>query len=81
MIRFSVIEEAEPLCQRECIFPDSGGLERHQGLVGDLVQSKRHVEQFPNVVRFVQVHRELRIVEESMEAVEIKLRIGLATCS
>src|SRR5262245_25845410 len=74
----AVIEETEPLCERESVFCQCRRLQGSDHLVGYLIEAKREVKQFPNVVGFIKKGGEFRMTQKLLDAAEIEIGLRLA---
>src|SRR5262249_17693829 len=72
-----VIEQVESLSQSESVFRERSRFERDNDLLADLIEPQSQVDEFPNIVGFIQEDRQLRAIQQLLNAGKVEAWINL----
>src|SRR5437667_118052 len=73
-----VIEEIESLSESERMFRQSRRFKRDEDLMPNLVHTQREIDEFPDIMRLVEIYPQFRIVQHLLDTAEIEPGIALA---
>src|SRR5206468_4947478 len=73
-----VIKEIESLSESERMFRQSRRFKRDEDLMPDLVHTQREIDEFPDIIRLVEIYPQFRIVQHFLDTAEIEPGIALA---